>query len=369
VAICSPARAEGELEPAAAPLETAASRTRVEVNLVAALGRDETLAQLLHEWLATADLEPVLANPAHLSLDDIRAPRGIGPPVRLWLAAVSERLVRVYFAEPDSGRYLVRAIPLESGFDELGRERVAQIVLSSVLAFLEERSSSTLADVARSIEEPPEPAAAAGAGAASPAPTEPSRPVQARARSGPLVGAGVLYGVSGKGPEGTAHGPGATLELAVSRRRLAVGAFAEGQLRWPREVASSRVRLTIRDSVIALGVSSRLKLGAGVSWQAELGGGLQRVHVEPESRIDGLEPRGASGDTRPIVLAGCGPLLSRGELWLGIVARLEFQPMGVVYQISNRGRTESELIVPRLQPGLFARVGYRKALTRRPATR
>jgi hypothetical protein len=325
----------------------------VRVYVVGALGRDQDLM---------------------LSLDQIKAPRGTGPPIRIWLVALSGRHARLYFAEPDTERYLVRDIPVPSGFDELGRERIVQVVLSSTLAFRDQAASSSLQEVEEAISssvDTPRPQ--------TPAPLPPQRPSSDtvaglpggadRDRQRPsgtvreprpwqsLFGVGAVYGVTGKGEENTAQGPGLTLELGRSRGSHEYGFRVQGQYRLPHEASSDRIRLSIQEVVTAGSITAQVQPDGVFGWRLELGGGIQFVHFTPRAMVSDVVAREARWDTRPFLLVGTGPAWHTRSMWVRVTARLDWQLSRTRYEIATGAGPRPELLVQRIQPGAFVELG------------
>ncbi|HEY6723489.1 MAG TPA: hypothetical protein VI197_05630, partial [Polyangiaceae bacterium] len=111
------------------------SHVQVRVSLV---GRAYTheLSELLAEWLLLQRLQARIQPQPRLSLDDL-LDSSDSNSVRVWLTLRSPEQARLYVADARGRRFHVRDVPLDHGLDELGREKVAQVVLASVLAFVE----------------------------------------------------------------------------------------------------------------------------------------------------------------------------------------------------------------------------------------
>jgi len=365
-AVAVPRRAAAEEAP---PAGDVASVVSVRVNLVGALGRNSALVELLAEWLGTSGVEYELGRQKRLQVEHVKAPRGSGPPVRIWLVALNPRRVRLYFAAPDVHRYLVRDVSVPTGLDEVGRERVVQVVLSSALAFAEENADSPLSEVEQAILSTPD-AESAGTrthvmpeavqpkpGAATDPDHQPAQFVPPSTAATSSLGFAVSYGVAGKGDAGTAQGPGVAVELGHGRDALTVAFRAYGQYRPLRRVRTDRLSLAIHEFVPAGSVMAELWPGGPTRWRGEFGLGTQLVHFEPSARSDEILVRAAGWDARPFLLLGAGPAWCTAGVCLRLMARIDLQLSRTRYAVLEYGQARSDVVVPWLQPGVVVEVG------------
>jgi len=339
-----------------------------------ALGRDAKLEQLLSEWLGANDIRHEVVHQVELRFEDIKAPRGAGPAVRIWIVAIGSERARLYFSEPDARRYLLRDVPLGSGFDEVGREQIVQVVLASTLAFMDRAADSSLAELEQAMpsraapapaSEPIRSTAAAGA-EEQPTATGAGEPRdRARARTDPGsrhelafgLGLSVLYGATDKGEEGIAHGPGVSMELSRGNGALGYALRVHGQYRFDRQVSSDRVQLSVREGVTAGSAVLRLQPGSPLGWRAEVGAGVQLLRVEPRARTDDVQAREAVHDERPFVLVAVGPTWRANGGWVRLTARLDVQLTRTRYDVQGQSGSQREFAVGRVQPGMFVEVG------------
>jgi hypothetical protein len=362
--------AEKDTEPASEP--TVGPSVRVHV--VGALRYDLDLLQLLEEWLGANGIEHDVVRQARLRLDDIQAPRGSGPAVRIWLVALSPHRARLYFAEPDAARYLVRDVPLPSGFDEVGRERIVQVVLTSALAFMDQTAGSSLAEVQEALasesgapssvaqplpgaRQPPPNQVQTSPPTADQAPQRPSESAQDTTGWRSSLGGEILYGVTGKGEENIAQGPGLAFELGHGKDGLGLAFRVHGQYRLPHQASSARIRLSIQEAVTAGSMAVQAELQEPFCWRAELGAGAQFVHVEPRALTDDVVARDATWDARPFLLVGTGPAWRTRGIWVRVTARMDVQLGRTRYDVMADGEAQLELVVQRIQPGAFVELG------------
>lgn len=124
------------------------ARDSVSVSLV---GRDAgmgELARLLVEWNAKLSVRRT----QQISAADILGGSGTGM-LRIWVLMVPGWGARIYLSDPSGKRYLLREVPLAAGLDESGREILAQVITTAASAFVEQRESSSAAEIESSLRE------------------------------------------------------------------------------------------------------------------------------------------------------------------------------------------------------------------------
>lgn len=225
--------------------------------------------------------------------------------VRCWVNVLDRRHARLYFADRDAQRFLIRELTLSGEFDELDREALSQALELSIRALLEDRRAGMTREEARSLLAPPEAKEPAKGG--EPASILPSRPVRGLAAS-------AFWQLAKQSSElGLTHGPG----LLLGYERLSGGfrgsLWLSGQYRFSQSFRDSAIGLTLDGVALRSGLElSRTFAGRGFA-AARLGGGVDLLHLTPE--------RG-SGDPMPTlttprgvtVPALSGALLAGSEL-------------------------------------------------------
>jgi hypothetical protein len=324
--------------------------TRVDIVLVGRARAEGSLAARIQSWFGqTARLS--IAAEAKLV-----AERVLGPlPARhicVWLTLRSSQEARIYFAvggETRAGtRYLVRDVPLEDGFDEIGSERVAQVVHSSVTALIE----GSIA-VAERVEI--ERALAPAAPPLAPAPTVPARPrTDAASRTSavsPLLGA--FYRGAFSGEEGFAHGPGVVLGASLEFHELATGLVARGYWALPRAERFDEVVLTFESLGALLGARGVWRVNRRFAVDVEVGAGLTWVSYDPKlAAPTGPVPRGSGDHVRQYYFVGfgIGPVL--GPRRTGARLGLDYYPARTRYELAGASGAPSRRVAEssRLQP-------------------
>lgn len=316
-------------EAAAADFAEVATAVPVRVLLVAELGREPTLPARIASWFEPSRFEVSVRGVERLEPARILAPAGAGN-LEVWVAPRKGVGVRIYFAASGGAggapTFLVRDLPLPQGLDEMGAERLAEVLHLSAVALLEGRAQSERREVEQGLREQSSPTTAPSA-AAEPLPATASKPsipapasgpprgVQPGARSigrfRPLVG----YAASARGDEGVAHGPriGGYLAFAPS---LAFQALAQLELPRSREYGAVTVRFDGFD--LTLAPVLRRPFTTALMAEAWLGPMLDVVRFQPRSGSSTAAP-GASGvDVRAGVDGGVALVIEGSSLSLAL---------------------------------------------------
>ncbi|MBN2197400.1 MAG: hypothetical protein JW751_31770 [Polyangiaceae bacterium] len=344
---------------------------RVGVVLVGEFGADPEIAAVIGEWLGRSGLAPEVTRAPRLELADLRSPGPAGVPVRLWLVRGDERHARVYLAEPRAGRYLVRNVPMPPGLDEVGRERIALVVLSSALAFLEGGATSSLDEVTRSLG-PPAPPISARDGAApeppKPSPTHPAPPTGLGARRTTDLGVGFFYAITNQTPAGLATGPGLRTELLRTRDRYRAGAYLELDYQIPHRAYTERLVIELRSFALGTGLAGGIALGKHLAWQVALGGGLEIVDAAPTARDGSVAWVEADRTSLPFLRFAVGPVWRWSTALMALTTRVDVEPVGLRYELSSGSARQTELEMPRVRPGVALTFGGSRSVFARRAT-
>lgn len=348
---------------------TRVSPPRVQVLLVGDFGADVGLAALLGEWLANSGLEHSVANAPAPTLDDLRTPSESEATVRIWVVPAEDLLTRVYLAEPGTERVLLRELPRSQPLDEIERERLAQIVLSSVLAFVDGELSSSLAEVQRSLPSAADPPLTSTPFQAAPAaPTSPhdlgTAPPPPRPAAMSLR-VDVSYELVAQGPAGVSQGPGLRAALVRRGDALRLGAGLRGQARLPHSVRTDHLSLEASSLVLGLDGIVGSSLDRRVSWSGELGGGLEMSRAVPVPRDTGLRLVARDRTAGTLLRAAIGARWQGTHVGVGLCAQLEIVPLALRYTLGDAPGRAPELRYPHLQPGLTVTVGHQRSITRR----
>ncbi|MES1183065.1 MAG: hypothetical protein ABUL60_04570 [Myxococcales bacterium] len=319
---------------AAADFGDVATAVPVRVLLVAELGQEPTLSARIASWFEPSRFEVSVRAVERLEPARILAPVGAGN-LEVWVAPRTGLGVRIYFATSGgAGRgptFLVRDLPLPQGLDEMGAERLAEVLHLSAVALLEGRAQSERRDVEQGLREQSSPTSAPSA-AAEPIPTAASKPsirapvlapprgvvapaVQPRSRPMGRVRPIVGYAASARGDEGVAHGPRIGGYLAFGPT-LAFHALA--QLALPRSREYGAVTVRFDGFELALAPVLRRPFTTALLAEAWLGPMLDVVRFQPRSDSPTAAP-GASGvDVRAGLDGGVAFVIEGSSLSLAL---------------------------------------------------
>ena len=340
-----------------------AQRLNVDVMLVARASSEGSLAERIRSWFG-AEAELSIAAEPLLSAERVLATPRAGH-VGVWVTLRSITEARLYFAAPGEGhakpRYLVRDVPVEHGLDEVGSERIAQVVHSSVSALIEGAVEGTERPVLERALEVAPPRASAPA-RTTPEPVEPVPSTLLPARSEPMQPAfllGGFYRAALAGDEGVAHGPGVALGFGVESETYALALVGRGSYVLPRSRSFKGLALRLAGPWARAG----LRLGralAGLRCELELGAGFDWVRREATApRESELIERAAATDRRSFFFASLGASYAFGSIRFAPRLELSGYANRTRYLVADGGRSHQELAASsRLQPALLVEALY-----------
>jgi hypothetical protein len=251
-------------------------RWRVRVELVAGLGSD-SFELLLVEWFQANSIQAKFGRTPKLNMSDVLNRPAAEGELCIWVTRLTPTEVRLYFVESAQHRFLVRDVPLRQQFDEIAREQLAQVIVTSANAFMDRRASTSEQDFTRALRADAEvrtqaqPAAVESergrdAGTSNPHPT--------------LLRVGAFYQLAFEHEGSIMHGPGVLLGAAQEQPGYHLFGNASAQFLVPETVRTRDVNLALH------GVALRVAFGAERQWAKtglglQLGGGADAVFFEP----------------------------------------------------------------------------------------
>ena len=352
--LCLAPIARAEPAPAGGAERGVRAAMPVDVVLVGRAGTEGALGERIRSWFGSG------ATLSITSEHELVAERVLGPlPARRIAVWVTERTpgeARLYFAvtgeTQGATRYLVRDVPLTQGFDEVGSERVAQVVHSSVTALVE--GSVEVAErpeIERELAAPLEPAKPSLARPHEPVFVDappPKKPKSSSLRPSFSPLAGAFYRGAFSGDEGFAHGPGVALGATLGFGRFGAGAVARGQYVFPHSERFEDLDITLSGFAARLGARCAWIEGL-VHFDLELGGGLSWVRYDPEETPSGPLPAARDVDERGFWFFGFGVSRRMGPVRAGARFELDIYPVRAHYDLGSGEEIGS---ASRLQPAL-----------------
>lgn len=331
-------------------------------------------AELLSEWLRLQHLEAQIRPQPRLSLDDL-IESDDSSSVRVWLTLRTEQQARLYFADERGRRFHVRDVPLDHALDELGREKVAQVVLASVLAFVDRSLPETpLESVKHALADAPAEAAGAAAldsAVEGPPEAAPAATVSATARGSETVptheaerppatpvvnqpapwwALALSYHVLFRGAEGWAHGPGLGLELWPVLQGFGLGFVLDGRYEWPHLQSSANLDLRLQTTALRAAAVIASVVRGRPRWTLSLGAGWDWYRFEPASTTEELSLSTGAADSRGVACAAVGVALAFAKLRLDLTLGADIPLEQTHYDILVAGEARPELTPWPVQP-------------------
>jgi hypothetical protein len=277
---------------------------------------------------------------------------------RIWITLPTSTVARLYFADPELRRFLVREVALRDGLDELGRERIAEVVESSTLALLHGARGMSRDEVRTSLTRRTGAATPASEPKQAPAPTQP--PTRSLPNElGAFVGASYSGQWTGRHLDLT-HGPGLRLglELDGSHGRSWLGtALVERPFALVHEAPELRVRLQSTRALILFGWSQRIQ--AQTSFVFEVGGGAEFTRISPKA-VSGADIDAASERTNVTrwFRTELGIEWTRAAWALMLAATCDLSLDDTHYDIERDGVRQRVFATAPLRPGALAGALY-----------
>jgi hypothetical protein len=345
------------------PAAAEAGVRQVHIALVGKLVEEPVLPVRFTSWFDAAEYQVSVSEHATLDTEQVLSPPPDGA-VYVWVTLRHDDEAWLYFATATGDRapsYAVREVKLEFGLDEVGSERLSQIVHLSTLALFEGQGEHERSQVALMLDE--EPAAVPAAPVAAPAPSRapsppvpppppvaPAAPVMAPAPSLPEIERrpfdlefGLGYAVSPRSDEGLWHGPALHAGL---RLESSIVFELEGQGFLPHEEYIGAVLLRFWGVGLGVGAGWGARWGAGGSFSAALGPRIEVVDYEPQASL-ASEVSVAQGETelRPEVGITGRLGVSGSSLGAGLFVRVAYALSRTHYDVKT-ATAEREVASP-----------------------
>ena len=329
------------------------------------------LEEVLREWFNSEGQRVHIARAASVAPDQLLDTSG-EPALRAWVVLRSAQRARIVFADARSRRFFVRDVPLDHGLDELGREKLAQILLASFQAFAERRVRDTpLEEVKAALSEPAIETPAGGSGDTQPqheaansskAPSTPPRvlPPRPRESSGSSWISWALYGgysVSYRGPAGFAQGPSAGVEGWFDLGAWGLGVAAGGRYELPHTESGPWVDVRVQNTAFRFGVLVATMPGGRPSWVLGLGVGWDRLGFRPLEAGEGVMLRASDEAQRPVLASSVTRFAHFGPLRLGLSIGADFALEKLHYDVMVEHARRRNLTPWQLAPHGMLTVG------------
>jgi hypothetical protein len=329
----------------------------VEIAVVGDAAGANDLGSRIGSWFQKEHVRVETSRLANLVPDSVLAP----PPragVHVWIAILAAKRARVFFTvraqEGDSPRYLVTEIAIEDGLDEIGVERIGQIVYLSATGLWAGNLESTREEI---VEELHKSRGAAPAPAAPPSPETALRaPAPPSSEVAGSIGlrAGFEYAARWRGDAGIAHLLGGSIGAFQKRSSFELGGLLHVAMLLPGTARASGVEVVTQGVAFAAGVAGERAITRRARACAEIGAGAEAVRYRTDVTDATLRPSEGGTDVQPFALSRAGMRFDLGAVALGLDALVVVELLRTHYDVASTvGR--AEIVVPwRVQPGLAA---------------
>ena len=283
-----------------------------------------------------------------VSVADVVRPRTeVGAQsARAWIDGSSPDRMRIYFANWNSERFLVREVPLPEGLNELALETVGQVIASSLSALMTDvRAGMSRAEITSVLV--------------------PEQPPPAPAARAPAWGAtwGLFYAVQAFAPEqAVEQGPGLIATLGPREGLWRPGVWISGQYQLPETIDTGLIGVRLDTVSLRGGAEVGRVLGPRTTLALRGGFGADLIHVAPREGSAGqvtmLSPdRFAWGFAAQMALAGTVRLDGDFALCVALLADADLDKRH--YDVAVDGVAMRALTPWWVRPGVLVAVGWR----------
>lgn len=343
-----------------------APASEAEVVLVGASAEWPELEALLRELLGRDAITCHFSRAARFSADDL-FDREHERSARVFIRLGDKQLVRLYFRAASGERFLLRTLTLENGLDDVGRERIGQVVEASLVALL--RSPVGLDKAQASVEmarqapaeATPQPAPSERA-SATPAPavndriaTEPGR---ARALE---LGVNLRYAAQFSGPElYPAHGPGVELTFGLRSARLLLRARLVAEHFLPQKLRIQELETKLETNALRLSLDLGIPFTTQQTFVFALAAGVDSVSLEPGTpRVVDVTPAGSRTSVAPFLRPELRYEIAKGSLLFGFAAFSDVSLRNTHYDLIESGGRRVLATPWIIRPGATLALGLR----------
>jgi hypothetical protein len=268
---------------------------------------------------------------------------------RAWIDCSRPYRVRVYFASWDTERFLVRDVPLPSGWTEIARESMAQLIESSIKALGSDgsigMSRTEMASMLR-----PEPAV----------PVQHPQHVQHGQQWGMTWGA--FYAVQAFSQEQwIEQGPGLMVTVDARRGQWMPGAWVSAQYQLPQSITTDVVGVHLDTVALRAGARVTRELGRHTALALQLGAGADLIQIEPRqgsgAQVSLASERFSAEFAGQVALAATLRPSTQYEFCASLLADVDFGMRH--YDLVVDGATRRVFTPLWIRPGILVGVAWR----------
>lgn len=253
---------------------------------------------VLREWFQLNAIQADIHRTTALNPHDVLSRVPVNDLLRVWVTFPKPDQATIYFVEPGSQRFLLRDVSLRADFDEIAREQLVQVIVTSAVAFMRRRASTSKEDFTRALHSLPESRVDAAPSRAEPL----SKPIARAAPSQPMLRAGVFYSLAMAQRRTVTHGPGILLGVVQNRARFRMFAELAAQYQLPHTVRTSEIDIALRGFALRGFVGIEHRWTDSLAFGMQVGGGGDRQTFEPLTvNGTGVEAQASTSHWRPVL--------------------------------------------------------------------
>jgi hypothetical protein len=323
-----------------------APRRAIEVFVAAEARERQELESVIRELVGRLGVDVRITRVARVRRSDVAAApkHRPGTAALAWVDARTPAESTLYVVDPAADRVLVRRVVRTAGNEELAREELGHILEAAIEGLL---GGESIGAPRREV---------------FPAAVPPPRPSRREPRQPLRLEVGALYEVQRLSDEAVlTQGPLASLFLRSGGRGWRFGAWSTAQYRQPLHVDSELVGARFQAGALRLLATADAPLSGALRLRAALGGGLDVVHVEPESREpERARAAGSETSTFAVARAAAGidlELTPWASLWAFVALDVDPSDTSYVF-VSRRGDVNVMTPAP-LRPAALLGLSFR----------
>lgn len=288
---------------------------RVQVEIVSKTARGDFEA-VLREWFQINAVEADIHRSANLNPRDVLSEVPDDDLLRVWVTFPKADQATIYFVEPGSQRFLLRDVSLRADFDEIAREQLVQVIVTSAAAFMQRRASTSKEDFTRALHSSPQ-------AQVDVVPARVERLPKPNPHTAPFpttLRAGGFYSFALEQSHTVTHGPGVLLGVVQNRDRFRIFADLEAQYLLPHTVRTAEVDIALRGFALRgfIGIEHRWAEALAVGMQ--VGGGGDRMSFEPLAvNGTGVDAQASATHFRPVLVLDLRGVIDLASTRLALV--------------------------------------------------
>jgi hypothetical protein len=325
--------------------------TTANVVLIGPAGGEHELALLFEELLARQGVTVEVSTAERFEPALLFGPQAPGV-TRVFVVLRDAHSARLHFRGPKDERYLLRKVALPNGLDAVGRELLAQVVESSVMALVHATEGLSREEATNELARDSAPPESTAPTPPSATPGPPATPAPASPRPSPWeLHLGLQYAVAWSGAElGLAHGPGLAAG-ARYRAPVSLGLELGAERYFAQSLRTPDLSADVQRTDFSGLLTAGLALTPSHSGSLAFGPTLELSKIHPLAGAPGIVLAGPRQDLEPLLRAELRYELAESGWSLGAAVLVDVSLVTTSYELSA-GAAREVLAQPwRWRPG------------------